>query len=240
MILQAYDFLELNKKENCVLQIGGSDQWGNIVNGVELIKRYSNNQTFGLTTPLITLATGAKMGKTESGAIWLDEKYLSAYDYWQFWRNTDDRDVKKFLHYFTEINSEEINKLFENENNINNMKILLANEATKILHGKIAAQKAEKTAKETFESGGIGKELPEILMKKEKFKEGLNILELLSTNNITSSKSEARRAIKGNAIKLDNEVLLDENKLIGLTDFKNENVLKISFGKKKHYLIKII
>ena len=180
------------------------------------------------------------MGKTEKGAIWLNEKLFSAYDYWQFWRNTDDRDVKKFLHYFTEINSEEINRLFENENNINNLKILLANEATKILHGKIAAQKAEKTAKETFESGGIGKELPEILMKKEKLKKGLNILELLSSNNITSSKSEARRAIKGNAIKLDNEVLIDENKLISLTDFKNENVLKISFGKKtllnKNYL----
>ena len=240
MILQAYDFFQLFKNKKCILQIGGSDQWGNIVSGVDLIRRILKKESFGLTTPLITLASGAKMGKTEKGAIWLNEKLFSAYDYWQFWRNTDDRDVKKFLHYFTEINSDEINKLFENEKNINNLKILLANEATKILHGKIAAQKAEKTAKEIFEAGGIGKELPEILMKKEKLKKGLNILEILSTNNITSSKSEARRAIKGNAIKLDNEVLLDENKLIDLTDFKNENVLKISFGKKKHYLIKII
>ena len=240
MILQAYDFYQLFKNKKCILQIGGSDQWGNIVSGVDLIRRILKKESFGLTTPLITLASGSKMGKTEKGAIWLNEKLFSAYDYWQFWRNTDDRDVKKFLHYFTEINSDEINKLFENEKNINNLKILLANEATKILHGKIAAQKAEKTAKEIFEAGGIGKELPEILMKKEKLKKGLNILEILSTNNITSSKSEARRAIKGNAIKLDNEVLLDENKLIDLTDFKNENFLKISFGKKKHYLIKII
>ena len=240
MILQAYDFYQLFKNKKCILQIGGSDQWGNIVSGVDLIRRILKKESFGLTTPLITLASGSKMGKTEKGAIWLNEKLFSAYDYWQFWRNTDDRDVKKFLHYFTEINCDEINKLFENEKNINNLKILLANEATKILHGKIAAQKAEKTAKEIFEAGGIGKELPEILMKKEKLKKGLNILEILSTNNITSSKSEARRAIKGNAIKLDNEVLLDENKLIDLTDFKNENVLKISFGKKKHYLIKII
>ena len=221
MILQAYDFYQLFKNKKCILQIGGSDQWGNIVSGVDLIRRILKKESFGLTTPLITLASGAKMGKTEKGAIWLNEKLFSAYDYWQFWRNTDDRDVKKFLHYFTEINSDEINKLFENEKNINNLKILLANEATKILHGKIAAQKAEKTAKEIFEAGGIGKELPEILMKKEKLKKGLNILEILSTNNITSSKSEARRAIKGNAIKLDNEVLLDENKLIDFTDFKN-------------------
>ena len=221
MILQAYDFYQLFKNKKCILQIGGSDQWGNIVSGVDLIRRILKKESFGLTTPLITLASGSKMGKTEKGAIWLNEKLFSAYDYWQFWRNTDDRDVKKFLHYFTEINSDEINKLFENEKNINNLKILLANEATKILHGKIAAQKAEKTAKEIFEAGGIGKELPEILMKKEKLKKGLNILEILSTNNITSSKSEARRAIKGNAIKLDNEVLLDENKLIDFTDFKN-------------------
>ena len=137
MILQAYDFLELNKKENCTLQIGGSDQWGNIVNGVELIKRYSNKQSYGLTTPLITLATGAKMGKSENGAIWLDEKFLSAYDYWQFWRNTDDRDVIKFLKNFTDLEIEDIKKI-ENDN-INDLKILLANETTSMLHGKDAA-----------------------------------------------------------------------------------------------------
>ena len=141
MILQAYDFLELNKKKNCTLQIGGSDQWGNIVNGVELIKRYSNKQAYGLTTPLITLASGAKMGKTEDGAIWLDKKFLSAYDYWQFWRNTDDRDVVKFLKIFTDLEISEINNL-QNEN-INELKILLANKATEMLHGKKAAQNSE-------------------------------------------------------------------------------------------------
>ena len=141
-------------------QIGGSDQWGNIVNGVELIKRYSNNQTYGLTTPLITLATGAKMGKTENGAIWLDEKYLSAYDYWQFWRNVDDRDVVKFLKMFTDLNIDEINKIKEQD--INQLKIKLANEATSMLHGKEAALSAEKTAKKTFEQNSLGESLPSI------------------------------------------------------------------------------
>ena len=145
MILQAYDFLELNKIKNCQMQIGGSDQWGNIVNGVELIKRHSSKQVFGLTTPLITLASGAKMGKTEKGAVWLDNKFLSSYNYWQFWRNTDDRDVIKFLKMFTDLELEKIEK-FKNEN-INKLKIILANEATSLLHGKAAATKAEKTAK---------------------------------------------------------------------------------------------
>jgi tyrosyl-tRNA synthetase len=148
MILQAYDFLELNQKENCVLQIGGSDQWGNIVNGVDLIKRYSNNQAYGLTTPLITLATGAKMGKTENGAVWLDKKFLSPYDYWQFWRNTDDRDVIKFLNIFTDLTVEEIENI--KDNNINELKVLLANKTTEMLHGENEAQNSEKIAKETF------------------------------------------------------------------------------------------
>ena len=148
MILQAYDFLELNKKVNCVLQIGGSDQWGNIVNGVELIKRHSNKKVFGLTTPLITLASGSKMGKTADGAVWLDKKFLSPYDYWQFWRNTDDRDVIKFLKYFTDINIDEIERL--KNNNINELKILLANKTTSMLHGNKEAKKSEKTARETF------------------------------------------------------------------------------------------
>ena len=148
MILQAYDFLELNKKENCVLQMGGSDQWGNIVNGVDLIKRHSNKQAYGLTTPLITLASGAKMGKTESGAVWLDKKFLSPYDYWQFWRNIDDRDVLKFLKIFTDLSVDEIEK--NKNNNINELKILLANKATEMLHGEQEATKSEETAKKTF------------------------------------------------------------------------------------------
>ncbi len=238
MILQAYDFLELNKTKNCLMQIGGSDQWGNIVNGVELIKRHSGKQVFGLTTPLITLASGAKMGKTEKGAVWLDDKLLSSYDYWQFWRNTDDRDVIKFLKMFTDL---KLNKIEELKNeNINQLKIILANEATSMLHGKSAAVKAEKTAKETFESGGFGTNLPEIKIKKNDLEHGIKILDLLSANKIMSSKSEARRAIKSNALKINNEIVAEENKLIQLSDFNNEKILKISFGKKKHYLLKII
>ncbi|MDC0163700.1 tyrosine--tRNA ligase [Candidatus Pelagibacter sp.] len=160
MILQAYDFFELNKTKNCLMQIGGSDQWGNIVNGVELIKRQSGNQVYGLTTPLITLASGAKMGKTEKGAIWLDKKMLSPYDYWQFWRNTDDRDVIKFLKMFTEISLSKIEKI--KENNINNLKILLANEATAMLHEQKEATNAEKLAKSTFRENSSGENLPSI------------------------------------------------------------------------------
>ena len=238
MILQAYDFLELNKSKNCQMQIGGSDQWGNIVNGVELIKRYSSKQVFGLTTPLITLASGAKMGKTEKGAVWLDGKLLSSYDYWQFWRNTDDRDVIKFLKMFTDLKLKKIEEI-KNEN-INKLKIILANEATSMLHGKLSAIKAEKTAKETFESGGSGANLPEIKIKKVELERGIKILDLLSSNKIVSSKSDARRAIKSNALKINNKVLTEENKIIKLNDFNNEKVLKISFGKKKHYLVKII
>ena len=164
MILQAFDFLELNKKQNCLLQIGGSDQWGNIVNGVELIKRHSNKQTFGLTTPLITLSSGAKMGKTADGAIWLDKKFLSPYDYWQFWRNTDDRDVIRFLKFFTDLELEKINKL--DDANINDLKTLLANKTTEMLHGKIEALKSEKIAKETFSSNSTGLNLPSIQINK--------------------------------------------------------------------------
>ena len=238
MILQAYDFLELNKTKNCLMQIGGSDQWGNIVNGVELIKRHSAKQVFGLTTPLITLASGAKMGKTEKGAVWLDEKLLSAYEYWQFWRNTDDRDVIKFLKMFTDLSIDRINKL-KNEN-INKLKIILANETTAMLHGKTAALKAEKTAKATFESRGAGDDLPEIKMKESNFKTGIKILELLFSSKIMSSKSEARRSIKGGAIKINNQILSDENKIVLLDDFDDNKNLKISFGKKKHYILKII
>ena len=175
MILQAYDFYQLFKKNKCILQIGGSDQWGNIVNGVELIRRMLKKEAYGLTTPLITLASGAKMGKTEKGAVWLNKDLFSAYDYWQFWRNTDDKDVQRFLNFFTEIKSDEINQIVKREKNINNLKILLANEATKILHGETAAINAEKTAKDTFESGGIGMDLPEIKIKEEDLKKGIKI-----------------------------------------------------------------
>ena len=236
MILQAYDFLELNKKENCVLQIGGSDQWGNIVNGVELIKRYSNNQAFGLTTPLITLASGAKMGKTESGAIWLDKKFLSAYDYWQFWRNTDDRDVLKFLNIFTDLNIAEIKNL-EN-NNINDLKILLANKATEMLHGKDEAINAENIAKETFSENSSGSNLPTININNSQLENNLTIVDIVILSKLENSKSEIRRLIKGSAIKINNEIISDEKLLIGKKYFK-DNYLKLSVGKKRHIKIKI-
>ena len=239
MILQAYDFYQLYKNNNCLLQIGGSDQWGNIVNGIDLIRRILQKEAYGITSPLITLASGAKMGKTEKGAIWLNEDNLSPYDYWQFWRNTDDRDVKRFLNFFTEIKLEELEKIFKNEKNINNLKILLANEATKILHGEKAAKKAEQTAKDTFEGGGLGADLPEIIIKLNEIEKGINILDFISDNKILSSKSEARRAIANKGFKIDGKVIEDEKKLLQLKDFK-KNILKLSYGKKKHYLVKII
>ena len=239
MILQAYDFYQLFKNNNCILQIGGSDQWGNIVNGVDLIRRMLQKESYGLTSPLITLASGAKMGKTEKGAIWLNEELLSPYDYWQFWRNTDDRDVKRFLNFFTEIEASEINNILDKEKNINNLKIILANETTRILHGEIASKNSEQTAKETFEGGGLGTNLPEIKIKSSEINLGVNLLEFLSKSKIMPSKSEARRVIESKGLKIDNITVIDENKILKTTDFK-ENVLKISHGKKKHYLIKII
>ena len=239
MILQAYDFYQLFKNNDCILQIGGSDQWGNIVNGVDLIRRKLQKDSYGLTSPLITLASGAKMGKTEKGAIWLNEDQFSTYDYWQFWRNTDDRDVKRFLKFFTEIKTENINEICVKEKNINNLKILLANEATTILHGKAASSKAEKTAKETFQSGGLGADLPEIKIKLSNVKKGINILNFIAENNILSSKSEARRVIANKGIKINDITIFNEKKIIQLEDFK-KNILKFSYGKKKHYLIKII
>ena len=236
MILQAYDFLELNKKENCMLQIGGSDQWGNIVNGVDLIKRYSGNQVFGLTTPLITLASGAKMGKTETGAIWLDKKFLSPYDYWQFWRNTDDRDVVKFLKIFTDLEIGEIEKIKNDD--INSLKILLANNATEMLHGKEEAENSEKTAKEAFTQNSDGANLPTINIKKSTIEETINIIDLIMNTKLEKSKSEIRRLIKNNGIKINNEVISDENLKINLDNFKND-YLKLSIGKKRHLKIEL-
>ena len=236
MILQAYDFLELNEKENCVLQIGGSDQWGNIVNGVDLIKRYSNKQTYGLTTPLITLATGAKMGKTESGAIWLDKKFLSAYNYWQFWRNTDDRDVIKFLNIFTDLTTQEILEI--KNKNINELKILLANKTTSLLHGEVEAQNSENTAKEVFAENSSGSTLPSIKIKKESIKKKIDILDLIIFSKLEKSKSEARRLIKGKAVKINNIIILNDKQKISI-DFFQDNFLKLSLGKKRHIKIEI-
>ena len=179
------------------------------------------------------------MWKTERGAIWLNEDLFSPYDYWQFWRNTDDRDVKRFLNFFTEMDPNKINNICEKEKNINNLKVILANEATKILHGETASKKAEQTAKETFEKGGLGVNLPEIQIKSSEINKGINFLEFLSVNKIMSSKSEARRAVANKGVKIDNVVVVDENKILKTTDF-NKKSLKLSYGKKKHYLIKII
>jgi len=239
MILQAYDFYQLFKNNNCILQIGGSDQWGNIVNGVDLIRRKLQKEAYGLTSPLITLASGAKMGKTEQGAIWLNEDKLSSYDYWQFWRNTDDRDVKRFLNFFTEIQPKELKEIINKEKNINNLKVLLANEATKLLHGETASKKAEKTAKDTFEVGKLNSGLPEIKIKSNEVEQGINILDFISNNKILSSKSEARRAIANKGFKINGAIIEDDKKVIQLKDFKNK-VFKLSYGKKKHYLVKII
>ena len=237
MILQAYDFLQLNKTKNCLLQIGGSDQWGNIINGVDLIKRHSSKQVFGLTTPLITLASGAKMGKTEKGAVWLDKKLLTPYDYWQFWRNTDDRDVLKFIKMFTDI---EVNKIDELKNkDINSLKIILANEATTMLHGKAAAKKAEESAKNVFEKGLIGDDLRSISVDKTKMQNGVNIIDLVVDTKLLNSKSEVRRTIKNKGIKINNSTIEDEKFVVTLKDFLGENYIKISHGKKNHVIVKL-
>ena len=236
MILQAYDFLELNKKENCVLQMGGSDQWGNIVNGVDLIKRHSNKQAYGLTTPLITLASGSKMGKTESGAIWLDKKFLSPYDYWQFWRNIDDRDVLKFIKIFTDLSINEIEKIKDKD--INQQKIILANEATLMLHGEREAQKSEETAKKTFTENSLGSGLPSVLLSTKQLDNKIDIIDLVILSKLEISKSEIRRLIKSKGIKVNNNIVNDEKLLITKELFKN-NFIKLSLGKKRHVKVNL-
>jgi len=238
MMLQAYDFYELNKRHKCVLQIGGSDQWGNIVNGTELIKRKEKKQAYGLTTPLITLSSGAKMGKTEKGAIWLNKKMLSPYDYWQYWRNTDDRDVVNFLKLFTDLEVEKIDSL-KNKQNINELKVLLANEATAMLHGLKSAKDSEATAKKTFKDKSIGKDLPTVKIKKNEIANGINILDLVLIAKLGSSKGEVRRMIKNNGLKINNETITDETKIFFQENFDKDNSIKVSHGKKQHVIVKI-
>ena len=239
MILQAYDFYQLFKKHKCILQMGGSDQWGNIVNGVELIRRILQKEAFGITTPLITLSSGVKMGKTETGAVWLDKKLFSPYNYWQFWRNTSDEDVKKFLKYFTEVEFNELSKIINKENDINKLKILLANEATTILHGAKAAKDSADTANETFVKGGLGKSIPEKIIERKIISQGINIIELIFQNGMVQSKSEARRILKNNGVKVNDNVISDEKKIIDINDVQN-NCIKLSIGKKNHLKVKII
>lgn len=240
MMLQAYDFFELNKRHKCILQIGGSDQWGNIVNGTDLIKRKEKKLAYGLTTPLLTLASGAKMGKTEKGAIWLNKKMLSPYDYWQFWRNTDDKDVINFLKLFTDIDLEQIESPISSNQNINKLKVLLANKATTMLHGSKAAKDSELTAQKTFGDKSIGKNLPIIKIKKNSLVNGMNVLDLVLLTPLANSKGEIRRLIKNNGLKINNETVSDETIIIDQNNFDQNNNMKVSHGKKQHVIVKII
>ena len=239
MMLQAYDFYELNKRYKCVLQIGGSDQWGNILNGSDLIKKKNKKLSYGLTTPLITLSSGAKMGKTEKGAVWLNKKMLSPYDYWQFWRNTNDKDVINFLKFFTDLDIKKIDNLKDNHD-INDLKILLANEATTMLHGSKSAIDAETTARKTFKDRSAGKDLPTIQIRKNQMTSGINILDLVLLTKLGTSKGEVRRMIKNNGLKINNETITDESKIFYKDSFDKNNSMKVSHGKKQHVIIKII
>ena len=236
MILQAYDFYELNKRHKCILQIGGSDQWGNIINGSELIRRKKKNQAYGLTTPLLTLSSGVKMGKTEKGAVWLNKKMLSAYDYWQFWRNIDDRDVLKFIKIFTDMDVDEIEKIKNND--INDLKILLANSATTMLHGERDAKNSEETAKQTFTDNSLGENLPLVSINEKQLDGKMTLIDLIVLSKLESSKSEIKRLIKGNGIKIDNQIVIDEKLIIKKNLFKN-NLFKLSLGKKRHVKVEL-
>jgi len=243
MILQAYDFLELNRRYSCILQMGGSDQWGNIVNGVELNRRVSassskNEELYGLTSPLITNSSGGKMGKTEKGAIWLDPELLSPWEYWQFWRNTSDQDVSKFLKLFTEIDISEINKLEKLAGEeINEAKKVLATEATALLHGRQSAAKSESTGKHLFEKIGDENFLPKVYIDSKVVDKKISILDLFLINNLLSSKSEARRLIRGGGAKINDKTIKNESLLVDKSFFTSSNDIKLSAGKKRHIRI---
>ncbi len=239
MIFQAFDFFELNNRHECLLQIGGSDQWGNIVNGIELIRRTIGKEVFGLTTPLLTNANGEKMGKTVDGAIWLNKEFLSPYDYWQFWRNTDDRDVFRFLKLFTDLNIDEIKKLEnDKDNDINISKTILADEATSLLHGEEAASKAKKTAQDTFSGNNISENLPTISILAKELEQQIYIYELIVKIGFANSKSEARKLIRGQGVKLNQSIVKDELLELSLKDMPDK-IAMISVGKKKHFKVKI-
>lgn len=239
MILQAYDFFELNKRHNCRIQFGGSDQWGNIVNGMELGRRISGAALFGLTTPLLTTSSGAKMGKTASGAVWLDEQQLSPYDYWQYWRNTEDGDVGRFLRLFTELPMEQIAKLEKADGAaINDAKKLLATEVTALLHGRATAEQAADTARQTFEQGATAEGLPTVEVPSSELTEGIPAFKLFQMAGLASSGGEARRLIRGGGAKLNDTAISDENLVIDMSAQSGDGVIKLSAGKKKHVLVK--
>ena len=241
MVLQAYDFVELARRHGCVLQMGGSDQWGNIVNGIDLGRRADAAELFGLTTPLITTASGAKMGKTAQGAVWLDADMLSPFDYWQFWRNTDDADVGRFLRLFTELPLAEIERLERLEGaEINDAKKLLANEATALCHGAGTAREAAETARRTFEEGAHGDSLPVIEVPRGELEKGVAAFELLRRAGLCATGGEARRLIKGGGARFNDTRIDSETQPITAADLTADGVIKLSAGRKRHALVRAV
>ena len=239
MILQAYDFVELYRRHGCVLQMGGSDQWGNIVNGIDLGRRLHNAQFFALTAPLITTSSGAKMGKTASGAVWLNAEQVSPYEYWQYWRNTDDADVVRFLKLFTVLPLDEIGRLAALKGSeINEAKKVLANEATALVHGREAARQAAATARTTFEEGGVGSTLPTVEVPRAELKAGMSVLTAFVKAGLASSNGEARRAIANNALMINDARVTSEKAAISAADVTANGVIKLSLGRKRHVLLK--
>jgi tyrosyl-tRNA synthetase len=240
MILQAYDFVELHKRYGCVLQMGGSDQWGNIINGIDLGRRLMSAQLFALTSPLITTSSGAKMGKTAAGAIWLDADLLAPYDYWQHWRNTEDADVERFLKLFTILPMNEITRLAAlRGQEINEAKKVLATEASALIHGRGAAELAAETARKTFEEGGFADTLPTVEVPRSDFEKGIGVLSAFSEKTgLVASNGEARRQIKSGGLKVNDVVVTDEKMLLTSRDLTRDGVIKLSLGKKRHVLIK--
>jgi tyrosyl-tRNA synthetase len=240
-ILQAYDFVELARRFGCGVQIGGSDQWGNIVGGVELGRRMDGRQLYGLTTPLLTTAAGDKMGKTAQGAVWLNAERLSPYEYWQFWRNIEDADVGRFLRFFTELPIAEIARLEAlGGSEINEAKKVLATEATGLAHGREAAEAAAETARTVFEEGGAGEDLPQTPVPREGFERGIAVFELFHRAGLASSNSEARRLIRGGGARLNDAVVRDEARIVGLADLGPDGAVKLSAGRKRHALVRAI
>jgi tyrosyl-tRNA synthetase len=238
MILQAYDFLELNRRYGCLLQMGGSDQWGNIVNGIDLTRRVLDHEVYGLTSPLLTTSDGKKMGKSQGGAMWLNAEMLSPYDFWQFWRNTTDADTGKFLKLYTELPVEECERLGALQGSeINEAKIILANEVTALLHGEEAAKAAEATAKEVFEKGIAGGDLPRLTLSAEELGDGISVVQIFVRSGLAATGKEAKRLIADNGAKIDDESVTDAGKLITAADLASP--LKLSAGKKRHAIVEL-
>lgn len=239
MVLQAYDFVELNRRYACTLQMGGSDQWGNILSGIELGRKIEEASLFALTTPLLTTSSGAKMGKTADGAVWLNADQLSPYDYWQYWRNTEDADVGRFLKLFTTLPLDEIAKLEALEGvELNEAKKVLATEATTMAHGRDAALQAEETARRTFEEGGTAATLPTVDIPRADLDAGLGILAAYVTAGLCASNGEVRRNIKGGAVKINDQAEQNEKRVLTADDLSDDDIIKLSLGKKKHVLLK--